>query len=76
MSRLSIVCLISLLSLAAAWMPTKARREITMSSSVSNGRSKSIPFLLQPANLDGSLAGIIEYLFLSRHLIHSHNDYE
>lgn len=56
MARVSFICFFIGLGLASAWMPTKARRELKMSS-VSNGRSKSIPFLLQPANLDGTLAG-------------------
>ena len=55
-----LVLLCCLASSSLAWMPTKARNSnvnsIIMSSSAT-GRSKSIPFLIQPPNLDGSLAG-------------------
>ena len=55
-----LVLLCCLASSTFAWMPTKARNSnvnsITMSSSA-NSRSKSIPFLIQPKALDGSLAG-------------------
>ena len=57
-----LVLLCCLASSTFAWMPTKARNSnvnsITMSSSASDrSRSKSIPFLIQPKALDGSLAG-------------------
>ena len=67
MSRLIIIAsiILSIIASIHAWMPTKARStsssssSVTMSSTV--GRSKSIPFLKQPPNLDGTLSGDVGF---------------
>ena len=67
MSRLIIIAsiILSIIASINAWMPTKARStsssssSVTMSSTV--GRSKSIPFLKQPPNLDGTLSGDVGF---------------
>lgn len=61
---LVIVVFIVIIASVNAWMPTKARSSsssssVTMSSTV--GRSKSLPFLKQPPQLDGTLAGDVGF---------------
>lgn len=56
-TRFMIAILASFLCSVTAFVPTRSAQSSRMAVSMAAERSKSLPFLLKPAKLDGSLAG-------------------